>query len=481
MKKSSGVLGVVVVLALAYTAGSWYVGQQAQKAIEESVDQANQRVIKILGPDFNGSGLNIAISEYKRHVFSSDVVYSLRLKDVDGEPLEYLLSDHLQHGPFPVGALKDGQFAPLLAYSKARMIPSGATQKWFDSLNGESPVEVVTKVGFSGQGQSTWQFKPLDVAAEGEAFKFSGGAVEVTFSNNFENSATRGRFESFSLVSAADDEKVQFNGIAFSNDTVTSGEKHVKVQSSATIDSLDVSAGGGPGIQVEKMTIGLDSQQNDNLLDGSLRYDFGRIKVDDVDLGSVSVAANATRLDAAALGALTAEYDAIKARHGVKDDGILDLTEAESEVLRGKLLDVLASNPSLAIEPATWKNDKGESVVSIRLDLNGPADKGAAAQSTLDAFLPGILKLVSLDISVSRPMFVKAFGQLQEEVPAGQAEDLGAMIFDQYAGKLAQAGLAQVEGDKAASSIRYENGEIEANGKKMPVSEFMQRALVLIM
>lgn len=482
MKKSSGVLSVVVILALAYTAGSWYVGQQAQKAIEQSVEQANQRVVKILGPDFSGTGLKIVISDYRRHVFSSDVVYTLQMKDAAGQSHEFILSDHLQHGPFPAGALAAGDFAPLLAYSKARMVPSAATQKWFDSLNGDSPVQVITKIGFSGSGQSTWQFKPLDVTDDGDTFKFSGGTVQASFSNDFENSVTTGKFESFSLTSAENEDHLQFSGVTFNNNTQTGTDKKVRVQSSAMVDNLAVTSGGGAKILVEKMAAKLDSVQNDNLLDGSLHYDFGSIKVADADLGSISVAGKASRLDVSALGALTQTYDAIKTSHGVTDDDVLDLTEAESALLREKILAVLASDPTIAIDPIIWKNDKGESTLALTVNLSGPQDKDAAAQAALDKFLPQVLKLVSFNASISKPMFVKAFGQLQQgAAPSGQAGDLGAMVFDQYAAKLAQAGLVKVEGDKASAVIKYENNSIEANGQKMSVAEFFQRSIVLIM
>src|SRR5690606_25060049 len=106
MKKSTGVVGVIVVLGAAYLGTTWYVGKEAQKAVERVVAQANERFAKALGTELGGSGLTLNIDDYQRRFFSSDVTYTLSLKDEDDKPIELILRDHLQHGPFPVDALR---------------------------------------------------------------------------------------------------------------------------------------------------------------------------------------------------------------------------------------------------------------------------------------------------------------------------------------------------------------------------------------
>src|SRR3546814_6223023 len=112
MKKSTGAIGVVVVLGAAYLGATWYVGKEAQKTIEEAVAQANTRIAKYLGPEAAGS-VKIDIADYQRRFFSSDIVYTAHLQDAEGKPMELALHDHLQHGPFPLNALRAGYVAPL--------------------------------------------------------------------------------------------------------------------------------------------------------------------------------------------------------------------------------------------------------------------------------------------------------------------------------------------------------------------------------
>ncbi|MCY1241223.1 hypothetical protein D9M72_541140 [compost metagenome] len=225
-----------------------------------------------MGVNLPESGVRVAISEYKRHVFSSDVVYTLQMKDSRGVPVEYLLSDHLQHGPFPLGALKSGDFAPLMALSNARMIPSTATQKWFDSLQGQSPVVGTTQVKFSGEGSSVWQLKPLDVQSDGDSLKFSGGVVNATLGNDFQDSVVKGTFEALAYASARSGDSLEIHGISLNSKTTVAGEPStVKTSSQAQAEKFMLASGEDAPVQLSKLAISLDSEQRNNRLEGALQ------------------------------------------------------------------------------------------------------------------------------------------------------------------------------------------------------------------
>ncbi|HEY9279880.1 MAG TPA: YdgA family protein [Eoetvoesiella sp.] len=481
MKKSIGILGAVVVIGVAYAGASWYVGKQAQTTLERVVAQANQRFVSVLGPNLAGSGLKLAISDYKRHVFSSDVIYTLQLTDSSGQPGEYIFSDHLQHGPFPAAALKNGDFSPQLAFSRAQLIPSAVTQKWFDSLNGETPIVATTHVGFSGSGRSEWEFKPLAIAEDGDSVTFSGGVVDVTFSKDFKDSTVAGQFESIAYVSARNGEDMQIKGIKLNSKTTTSADANVQLQSSASADSMVVMSADADPLQAEQIAANLNSLQKGNLLEGSLRYDFGRLKVGQSELGSLSVGAKGADFDVNALTALAQEYDRINAARPQSDENI-ELTDEEAALLREKLLAVLATDPIFSIDPFIWKNDQGESSLALTVNLSGEAAKAAGSGTQFDLLLPQIIKLLTLDVSISKPMFVKAFSQLQGGGAVDpQTATVAAFVFDQYAGRLGRAGLVNMEDDKASTAIKYESNSVVVNGKAMSMVEFMQRAISVMM
>lgn len=478
MKKSTGIIGVVVLVGAAYVGASWYVGKQAQATLEHAVTQANERFAKVMGSELAGSGLKLVISDYKRHVFSSDVVYTLQIENAEGVATEYLFSDHLQHGPFPAAALQQGHFAPLLALSRAQLIPSAVTQKWFDSLNGQAPIVATTRVGFSGAGQSQWQFQPLDLTQDGDSLAFSGGALDVVFSKDFNDSTAAGKFAFVNYTSAQAGDDVQIKEVAFNSTSATAGDGSVSLQSSASADSIVAVSSDTAPLRVERLVAKLNSLQKGSLVEGGLRYDVGSLKVGEAALGSVSIGVKGSGFNVDALTALAQEYDAISASHGVDDSR---LTTEEEASLREKLLAVLATKPSVAIDPFVWKNDQGESSLTLSVKLSDEAAKAADGTASLDLLLPQIIKLLKLDVSVSGPMFVKAFGQLQGDGADPQAAMIANMIFAQYAGRLSQAGLVKADSDKVTTAIQYENNSVVVNGQAMPMAEFMQRALSVLM
>ncbi|NYT62148.1 YdgA family protein [Alcaligenaceae bacterium] len=478
MKKSTGVVAVVVVAGVAYLGATWYVGQRAQATIEHAVLVANERIGKVLGVDAAGSGLKLTVDKYQRHFFSSDVTYTLRVKDQDGKPVELILQDHLQHGPFPLDALRAGDFTPMLAFSQSQLAVTPAIQKWFDSQKGLSPLQVETRVGFGGSGKSAWTFAPTEIAIDGEKLSFSGGVINVSFSNDFNDNVSSGKFDALSVFNEQTRESVTVKNIQLDSTTTSSG-KDVKLKSKATIDSLVAGDTGDGPVTIENLSINLDSHQQENMLDGVLQYEFGRLLVGDVDMGSVSVGGKVQHLDIAALTALAAEYDAIQARQGADNDQELVLSPEEEASLREKLMVLLASNPAVELGPLTWKNAKGESRAALQVNLAKPAN---VQEQRVDVLAAEILKRVKLDLSVSKAMLIQAMGQgssdPQEKL---QMEMMGAMIYDQYVARLSEAGLLKLEGDNAAAAVLYENNKVDLNGTAMSVEELMQRAMSVMM
>lgn len=480
MKKGAKLLTAIIVLGAVYTGTSWYVGKEAQATIEQMVQRANDRLTAALGVNVPENGVKVAISEYKRHVFSSDVVYTLQMQDSQGAPVEYLLSDHLQHGPFPLGALQSGHFAPLMALSRAQMIPSVATQKWFDSLQGQSPVVATTRVTFSGEGNSVWQLKPLDVKEGGDSLKFSGGVINATLSNNFQDSVVKGTFEALEYASARSGDSVQIHGIVLGSTTNVAGEPStVKSSSQAVAEQFTLASADSVPVQLSKVAINLDSQQRNNQLEGALQYSLGGIRLGEADFGSLTAGLKGSNLDVQALTDLVVTYDRIKALHNLGPDDELELTPDEAAQLRNKLWAVLDSQPTVSIDPFIWKNGQGESTLKLAVNLARPAGSDASEAALL---LPQVIKRLELNLAIAKPMFIQTFSQFQG-VPGGNgnAAMMGAMVFDMYAARLGRAGLAVQAEDKLSTAIRYENDSVEVNGKAMSVPEFLQRAISAVM
>ncbi|MBC7202257.1 MAG: DUF945 family protein, partial [Pusillimonas sp.] len=66
MKVVKPVLFSLVILVVLYGASSWYMGQQAQALIEHKLAQANEQVLKGVGPEAGFQGARIRIRNYER-------------------------------------------------------------------------------------------------------------------------------------------------------------------------------------------------------------------------------------------------------------------------------------------------------------------------------------------------------------------------------------------------------------------------------
>lgn len=467
MKKSTAVVAVVAALVLAYGGASWYIGKQAQTKVTQAVEEANQKLITVLGPDFSGEDLKISILEYQRGIFSSDVKYSLQLRDADGEAIELLLQDDLQHGPFPWGALASGTLKPLLAYSQSKLIPTETLKPWFDSAKGE-PMQVRTSIGLGGEGVSDWRFAPVDLAKDDVRISFSGADLNMNFAGNWEEGTADG---GFALLDIKDDTgQLLIRDVVLESNAKRNDENVLQSESKASVGLVQVSGSELADVELGKLEVALSSEQQGDIIDGDLRYTFGSVKASGMDLGTIGLRVSATGLDAKVLGELAALLEQ-------SDPEEVGMGTEASGALAAKFVELFKTAPSISIDPLSWRNDKGESRLILNVDL-----KDGSAQEAEIAEL-AYLDKANLDVTISRDMFLRLFSQAQggEGGDAEAMESFGGMLFDQYTARLHGAGLVAQESGDIAIKISYTDGNIDLNGQTMPVEEFIQRAMMAAM
>ncbi|NYT35603.1 YdgA family protein [Allopusillimonas soli] len=478
MKKSTGAAGVVLILCAAWLGATWYVGKRAEDVVRDAVVKANERMEAVLGAQGAEKSFEMTIERYDRGLFSSDVVYGIKTKGLQGKPMEIHLRDHMQHGPFPLAMLKKGNIQPLLVYSVSRLEPTLSTQAWIDSQEDKTPVHGENILRFSGDGQSHWTFSPLRFSNEGTRFEMSAGTLSVDFHNDFQDSDSAASFSSMLMSDENSGEVISLSNIQAKSQTAQDEAGALKSRSDVTVDALQVGGSASDIISLRGVTMHMDTLQQDDMLQSSMRYDFGKVLVGEVELGSFSLGGKIDNVDMKALMALASEYDAIKVRQGVQRDADVELTESDQQALLSRLEAVLASSPTLALDPILWKNAQGESSGSLKLDL-GVANADALMQPSL---VPPMIRRAELDLSVSRPMVIEVFGKL--DAKGGQRDQLqamGALMFDRYVGKLTMAGLAKAADDKASTHLVYTADAVDVNGTKMTVQEFLQRAMLAAM
>lgn len=474
MKKSTGLVAGVVVVALAYSGASWYMGKQAQLAVEHLVANANEGFRSVAGDGSTDPVAQLRIDRFERGVFSSLADYTLTIPDASDSPIEVRIADRLHHGPFPWALLKSGDFAPALAASFARLIPTATTQAWVSSQpNGVSPLSIQTRVSLAGQAHTRFSFKPVDIKRDGEHIVFSGGLITVDWSNDFRDHKVHGAFETLSVAGETVEGELAFSEIALSHDSQTQSDGQVRVQGKLGVSKITASDESFDGdIVLDNSAVVYESTQKDTLLSATLRYDFGRIRLGDIDLGSIALGGRASNIDAIQMASLLKLLDAIDTRQ-TRDDS-LDLLPAEQEALEKHFKAMVALKPVVAIDPVLWKTAKGESSALIDLHLAPAENQTEGRPVSPDELLVQSIRNLEIRLDLSRPMLVHLFTQFESD-PA-EREQLAAfanMMFDGYVKELEASGLVKVREDGASTRMVFSKGALSVNDQPMSIEELM--------
>lgn len=482
MKKSVKLVGLVVVLAVAYGAASWYVGQRAQDVIENAVQTGNQNLGRIFGAEASTQPMQLSVSRYDRGLFSSNIIYSLKIVGQGGAVTEYLLGDRLEHGPFPLSAVRQGQFAPMLALSRASLVPNAATQAWFDSLKGAKPVDITTRVGFSGAGSTQATFAPVEhTTPDGLQVSFAGGDMTIEFSSGLDSATTRGSFPKLQVTNTTTDESVLVDTMVFDKtyQFAATDRNHV-TQFKLNVQRLGLLAEKQEVLGLSDVSVSGNSSEQNNSFDGSARYDVASAAFSGKNLGKFAAGFQVNRLDLQALGALTRQYDDILAEQGLSENDVPQLDHNDLLRLREHLFEALKSKPSLGVDPVVWDNGDGQSQFSVKADFVRP-DIVYIDAPTEDVLMQAIGAL-DFSFSLNKSMMAKAYSQLAEDEPSeAQANARARMLFDVYAGRLQRAGLAAYTDGVLSSNIRYQDQQVVVNGQALSVAEFLQRGSLLLL
>jgi uncharacterized protein YdgA (DUF945 family) len=479
MKKSAVALGVVVVLGVVYAGSSWYVGKRTQDVIEQLVAQDNKELVKMMGPDAIANGAPIVkIDDYARGVFSSDVVFSINLPgDRHDKPVVIKFSDHLLHGPLPLARLKSGNFSPVMAISHASLVATANTQPWFDALakedgKGGAPVTATTVIGFSGTGHSEWTIKPLNVEEDGTKVVFSGGALTIDLGNQFRDKKLDGHFGHLSISDP--NGKLEIKNIKLGGNTAFTEPNKTVSHAQGTLESVMIATYDNAPMTVTNWSMAQDSTQVGDMLDGSLLYKLGDMKLGGADMGSIQVGAKASGLNMTALSTLAAQYNAQQEESGdVTPDSLRERAQARRDALKA----VLASNPVIAIDPFRWETPKGKTTVRIRLQLGTPENADGIGRP--ETVLARALRDLTADANLSKPMIIDLVSQMMISQGRVPPQGLIENEVDRFADRMVQAGLARDEGDNVVTHVHYHDDVVDINSRTVPAADLMRQLFML--
>lgn len=483
MKKSLVAAGVIVALGVVWTGGAWYTGKKLETHLSEMVNQANEQ-IKRTAPEAN---VELAYQNYQRGVFSSQL--QLVLKPVAGKENPWLkagqsvvFNESVDHGPFPFAQLKTFNLIPSMASVKTTLVNNDVSKPLFDIAKGETPFEINSRIGYSGDTRSVMSLQPLNYEKDAEKVAFSGG--EFIFSADKEGKVVSLSGEAQSgLVNAVNEynQKVQlsFNNLKTEgSSTLASFGERVGNQK-LSLDKVSISVEGKELALLEGMEINgkTDLVNDGKTINSQLDYVLKSLKVQNQDLGSGQLTLKVGQIDGAAWHQFSQQYNAqtqaLLSQPGVADNPEL-YQQKVTEAFFGALPLLMKGEPVITVAPLSWKNAKGETALNLSLFLKDPSTAQGEPQ-TLAEEVDRTVK--SLDGKLSIPVDMAIEFMTQVAKLEGYQQDEAEKLAKQQVNGLAAMGqmfrITTLEDNTIGTSLQYANGQVTLNGKKMPLDEFV--------
>ncbi|MDU9404876.1 YdgA family protein [Pseudomonas sp. zfem004] len=489
MKKSVGILsGLAVAIAVATTAGAWYTGKQLPAELDRAITQANQELKKTLAG--TGLSMSIELDSLEQHFFTSTAHYRLKAKDLEaGEveklDFEFVMLDQIEHGPFPWSRVKAFKLMPVMAASNGSLEKGDFTAPWFAAAGGKVPVTVQSSVGYDGNVESDIRLAPVKLEQDGEkVLDFSGMQLLGRTDRQGKDTEFHANVDRLELNFADAQEtpvKILLNGFKVGgklsqtdHDMIYVGNIDLALADTQVTSGADQQVLVLKGLQQNNL-YSAEGEAKDKLA-GRLEYKVADISYAGRKVGSGEMVFTMKSIDIPAMQALLEWYQtkAPQVQQAAAEGQALpsfDMTPEEQAKVQGDLQKMLAGKPQLALEKLSFKTANGESHFSLAMDFASPTSFDLPP----DQLGKQLVSSLHSKLSVSKPMVgdlatLQALlgGETDAQAIAQQSSQAGEMV-----GMMAvQSGMATVQGTDVISSLKYADGMVDFNGKKMTVEEF---------
>lgn len=487
MKKSLVAVGVIVALGAVWTGASWYTGKQ----LAQNIDTVTAEFNKQLQEAYPNSGFKLVYRDYRGGVFSS--TFSLVLQP-DGSvsetrPLapknEVVLNETVSHGPLPLALLAKMNFRPSMAHIHTELANTEATKALFDVLQNQSFLSAETRVAFNGDTASVISLRPLEINSDSSKFAFSGSDIAVDLAHDMRSSRISGTVSTLSTETTNGEgskETIKLEGVGLEANNHRGKFNLDLGEGTVTLKSMTVTTPTSDPVTLNNFVLKSTLTEDDKNVAGAVTLSLDALLLKDRDLGSMKFNVNFNQLDGEATQQFAKTYKALSASF-LESPSAMDPLRFQYELaqsVRNALPSLLKGNPTFTIAPLSWKNAKGESTLNVSLDLNNPAQPNALtppAQSDEEGVIRRAVK--RLDVSFNAPMamltegIVQAGGQAQSDQERQQliasAQEQVKMLAS--VGEMNQ--MTVTKDNVITSSLHYADNQIEFNGRKVSLAEFI--------
>ena len=477
-RKTVTVIAIVVVaLAAAYPASSWFLGTQIEKAHGKIDAQITARPY-----------LELILHVYERRLFDATDTITIEIPAAPSAPaapeespgapretspasgaapLRITFRTAIRHGPlFDSGALAAGSAVTVAEFDGA------IQQKALEAFGGKPALEIRTLYGLGGGGRFAITSPAFNIAlpdeTEGRSATLSGDGLEITgeFTQGAEQYSLRGAVPRFELAEA-DGLRLALTGLVvegkerrlFPDEPLS----YVGTQRLA-LAGLKVEPGealdedGGPTlpskIALSDIQCDTETGASGEFLDSVVRISAAGLRVGERDYGPVAYDFSMKHLHARKLMALNRESMALYAKPALGDQIRLAQVFAP---MQEHFVALLLDGPILSIDRIAFNTPEGEAKISASVKL------GDAKAEDFNRPLILLAKLdAAADLTLPVPLVTAlAASDAKDEA---EAKERGELV-ERTIALLVEQGYATVDDGIFKSRLAFLAGQLSLNDK----------------
>lgn len=396
MRKTTFVTSIVIALAAIYPIASHYHGQQIQERLENQVQQLNQKLT-----EFGVKDISITANQRDSGIFSSQYIFGV--KKPNGEHIELLHND-IQHGPFPLEALKKGNFSPSSYTNKITLIRNETTAPFFKLFQVEQPLLVEYTHGYDKHIKGNAQLAALSVENKNatQEGQFSMGNVQLEFDTDhqFSDFSTQWNIEGLQIKSIPTNNPpflLKMGPVQASTQANVSEQNQLNYQTTSNIKNIHIEVQNNI-ITVQEIVGSGHINDDSTMINVNEKGSSKNILLNGHPIGEIDIEMGYQRLDSAAtkqllsiVGTILSELlkQDLNKPVGSKVD-VAAIIEPHLPTLKSLGQDIFKHSPVLQYGPITHRNQGGE--FSIKADIGFRFPDLAQVQSQDELVLQSFAK-----------------------------------------------------------------------------------------
>ncbi|MDR0441307.1 MAG: YdgA family protein [Candidatus Accumulibacter sp.] len=469
---------VVVALAAAYPASSWFIGKRIE-AMRGEIDAqiAEQSFFKLIRNDYE-RGLFDATSTITVEIpagfppgapsVPAAAEESPDAPEASPAPISVTFKTAIRHGPLlDSGALGAGSAVTVIEFDEA------IRQKVLEVFGGQPPLEIRTRYDFDGGGRFTIASPAFSVVLPDKTAErsatLSGDGLEITgeFTRGLEQYSLRGgapRFE----IAGMDGVRVMLTGLAIDADAqrLFPDEPLLYIGPQRfSLARLEVDPGAAPEAldddddekELSKLALTdiscyVQTEASGEFIDSLARISAAGLRIGEQDYGPAAYDFSMKHLHARKLAAFNREYMALFA-----DQAKTPWNKERLAPIQERIVAMLLDDPILSIDRIAFNTPDGEAKISASIRL---------IDARAEDFVRPLLLAAKIDAAAELALPVPLVTALAASDAEDETEALERSgMVEQVIASLVEQGFATADGGIFHSRLTFLKGQLLLNDK----------------